>query len=122
MRQPENQFILHDGEIDHRQRVGNHCVSWRTNVEYTELLGKCGAWGSVVVKACATSRKVLGRVTGEFFWGIWQVHVPGVDSAFRNEYQELLGETSPLCYDKIWYDIDQQSKHNYCLLIQSDVQ
>jgi hypothetical protein len=40
----------------------------------------------VVIKL---SRKVPGsipgRVTGDFFRGIRQVHVPGVDSAFRNE-------------------------------------
>jgi hypothetical protein len=32
-----------------------------------------------------------GRVTGDIFRGISQIHVPGVDSAFRNEYQVFLG-------------------------------
>jgi hypothetical protein len=54
-----------------------------------------GAWGSAVVKALPTSRKVPGsipgRVTGDFFRGTGQVHVPGVDSAFRNEYQDIPG-------------------------------
>jgi hypothetical protein len=46
-------------------------------------------------RECATSRKVPGsipgRVTGDFFRGIRQVHMPGVDSAFRNEYQDIPG-------------------------------
>jgi hypothetical protein len=37
------------------------------------------------LRSCATSQKVHGsipgHVTGDFFRGIWQVHVPGVDSA-----------------------------------------
>jgi hypothetical protein len=43
----------------------------------------------------ATSRKVPGsipgRVTGDFFRCIRRVHVPGLDSAFRNEYQDIPG-------------------------------
>jgi hypothetical protein len=31
------------------------------------------------------------RIIGDFFRGIRQVHVPGVDSAFRNEYQDIPG-------------------------------
>jgi hypothetical protein len=54
------------------------------------------AWGSV-----ATSRKfpgsIPGRVTGDFFRGIRQVHVPGVDSAFRNEYQDIPGGKAGRC-------------------------
>jgi hypothetical protein len=51
-----------------------------------------GTWGNVVVKALryAASRKVPGsipgRVTGDFFRSNRQVHVPGVDSASKNEY------------------------------------
>jgi hypothetical protein len=33
--------------------------------------------------------KIPGHVTGDFFRGILPVHVPGVDSAFRNEYQDI---------------------------------
>jgi hypothetical protein len=29
--------------------------------------------------------------------GIWQVHVPGVDSAFRNEYQDIPGGKDGQC-------------------------
>ena len=39
------------------------------------------------------SRKVPGsipgRVTGDFFRSIRQAHVPGVDSASKNEYQDI---------------------------------
>jgi hypothetical protein len=53
------------------------------------------------LRHCATSRKVPGsipgRVTGDFFRGIQQVHVPGVDSAFRNEYQDILGGKDGRC-------------------------
>jgi hypothetical protein len=49
----------------------------------------------------ATSRKVpgsiLGRVTGDFFRGFRQVNVPGVDSAFRNEYQDIPGGKDGRC-------------------------
>jgi hypothetical protein len=40
---------------------------------------------------------IPGRVTGDFFRGIRQVHVPGVDSAFRNEYQDIPGGTDDRC-------------------------
>jgi hypothetical protein len=50
---------------------------------------------------CATSRKVPGsipgRVTGDFFRGIRQFHVPGVDSAFQNEYQDIPGGKDGRC-------------------------
>jgi hypothetical protein len=50
---------------------------------------------------CAASRKVSGsipgRVTGDFFRGVRQVHVPGVDSGFRNEYQDILGGKDGRC-------------------------
>jgi hypothetical protein len=53
------------------------------------------------LRRCATSRKVPGsipgRVTGEFFRGIRQVHVLGVDSAFRNEYQDIPGGKDGRC-------------------------
>jgi hypothetical protein len=43
----------------------------------------------------ATSRKVPGSipggVTGDFFSGIRQFHVPGVDSVSKNEYQDAPG-------------------------------
>jgi hypothetical protein len=46
-------------------------------------------------RRCATSRKVPGSipgsVIGDFFRGIRQVHVPEVNSAFRNEYQDFPG-------------------------------
>jgi hypothetical protein len=44
------------------------------------------------LKRCATSRRVPG-----FFRGIRQVHVPGVDSAFRNEYQDIPGGKDGWC-------------------------
>jgi hypothetical protein len=52
-------------------------------------------------RRCATSQKVAGsipgRVTGDFFRGIRQVHVPGVDSAFRKEYQDIPGGKDGRC-------------------------
>jgi hypothetical protein len=46
------------------------------------------AWCGVVLRHCATSRKVPGSipsgVTGDFFRGIRQFHVPGIDSASYN--------------------------------------
>jgi hypothetical protein len=51
--------------------------------------------------ACATSRKVPGsipgRVTGDFFRIIRQVHVLGVDSASKNEYQDVPGGKGGRC-------------------------
>jgi hypothetical protein len=53
------------------------------------------------LRRCATSRKVPGsipgRVTGDFFRDIRQVHVSGVDSAFRNEYQDIPGGKGGRC-------------------------
>jgi hypothetical protein len=53
------------------------------------------------LRRCATTRKVPGsipgRVTGDFFRGIRQVHVPGVNSAFRNEYQYIPGGKDGRC-------------------------
>ena len=53
----------------------------------------CGFWQfsndqvAQWLRRCATSRKVTGsvpgRVTGDFFRSIRQVHVPGVDSASK---------------------------------------
>jgi hypothetical protein len=52
-----------------------------------------GAWGSVVVKALANSRKVSGSipscVAGDFFSEATDgTMCSGVDSASKNEYQE----------------------------------
>ena len=53
------------------------------------------AWGSVVVKALATSRTVPGSIPGgctrDFFRGSPdRTMCPEVDSAFENEYQGFL--------------------------------
>jgi hypothetical protein len=40
---------------------------------------------------------IPGRVTGDFFRVIRQVHVSGVDSAFRNEYQDIPGGNDGQC-------------------------
>jgi hypothetical protein len=40
---------------------------------------------------------IHGRVTGDFFRGIRQVNVLGVDSAFRNEYQDIPGGKDGRC-------------------------
>jgi hypothetical protein len=49
----------------------------------------------------ATIRKGTGstpfRVSGEFFRGIRQVLVPGVDLDFRNEYQDIPWGKDGLC-------------------------
>jgi hypothetical protein len=58
---------------------------------------KCWAWGRVVVKVLhywsEGPGSIPSRVTVDFFRGIRQVHVPGVDSASNiNEYQmDFLG-------------------------------
>jgi len=55
-----------------------------------------GAWGSVVVRHCATSRTVPGSipggVTGDFFLGSPpnRTMCPEVDSASESEYQGFL--------------------------------
>jgi hypothetical protein len=53
------------------------------------------------LRRCASSRKVpgsiTGRDTGDFFRGIRQLRVPGVDSAFRNEYQDIPGGKEGRC-------------------------
>ena len=48
------------------------------------------AWGSVVGSNPS-------RVTGDFFRSIRQVHVPGVDSASKNEYQDISGGKGGRC-------------------------
>ena len=67
-------------------------VSWLWR-QFNHSTTSSRAWGSVVVKAA--SRKVPGsipgRVTGDFFRSIRQVHVPGVDSASKNVYQDIPG-------------------------------
>jgi hypothetical protein len=40
---------------------------------------------------------IPGRVTGDFFRSIQQVHVPGVDSASKNEYQDIPGGKGGRC-------------------------
>ena len=40
---------------------------------------------------------VAGRVTGDFFRSIRQVHVPGVDSISKNEYQDIPGGKGGRC-------------------------
>ena len=56
---------------------------------------------SVVVRRCTTSWKVPGsipgRVTWDFFRSIRQVLVPGVDSASKNEYQDIPGGKGVRC-------------------------
>ena len=50
---------------------------------------------------CATSQKVPasipGRITGGFFRSIRQVHVLGVDSVSKNEYQDIPGGKGGRC-------------------------
>jgi hypothetical protein len=59
------------------------------------------AWGGPVVRHCATSRKVPGSIpsgiTQDFFRCIRQFHVPGVDSASKNEYQDTAGGKDGRC-------------------------
>jgi hypothetical protein len=43
------------------------------------------------LRHCATSRKVPGSITGDFFRGIRQFHVSGVDPASKNEDQDTPG-------------------------------
>ena len=55
----------------------------------------------IKVSVCATGRKVPGsipgHVTGDLFRSIRQVHRPGVDSASKNEYQDIPGGKGGLC-------------------------
>jgi hypothetical protein len=60
---------------------------------FDELLIMFRAWGSVVVKVPGS---IHGRVTGDIFRGIWEVYVPGVDSASRNDYQDILRDKGGL--------------------------
>ena len=43
------------------------------------------------------SRSIPGRVTADFFRSIRQVHVLGVDSASKNEYQDIPGGKGGRC-------------------------
>jgi hypothetical protein len=62
---------------------------------YVHTMSLVGRGVAQCLRRRATSRKVpgtiSGRVTGDFFRGIRQIHVPGDDSAFRNEYQDIPG-------------------------------
>jgi hypothetical protein len=88
--------------IDRRRRI---FVVHRCAVDILVLLRYFAvlvySWSPNSSARCSTSRKVPGsipgRVTGEFFRGIRQVHVPGVDSAFRNEYQDIPGGKEGRC-------------------------
>ena len=55
------------------------------------------AWGSVVATSRKVSESIPGRVTGDFFRSIRKVHVPGVDSASENEYQDIPGGKGDRC-------------------------
>jgi hypothetical protein len=54
-----------------------------------------------LLRRCVSSRKVPGSIPGRvseyFLRGIRQVRVPGVDSAFRNEYQGIRGGKERRC-------------------------
>jgi hypothetical protein len=54
-----------------------------------------------VVKVLPYRRKVRGSipggVTGDFLRGIRQLHVPGVDSASKNEHQDIPGGKDGRC-------------------------
>jgi hypothetical protein len=85
-----------------------HCMSyycWNTSFDVhfpttVPCHGHCDIL-MVFLVLCATSRKVPGsipgRVTGDFFRGIRQVHMSGVYSAFRNEYQDIPGGKDGRC-------------------------
>jgi hypothetical protein len=52
---------------------------------------------SLVTRRCAPSRKVPGSIPGRVTRIFSEVHVPGVDSAFRNEYQDIPGGKDGRC-------------------------
>ena len=57
-------------------------------------------WGSVLIKVLRYPKvpgSIPGRVTGDSFRSIWQVRVFGVDSASKNEYQDIPGGKSGRC-------------------------
>jgi hypothetical protein len=68
---------------------------------YLTICSYVWAWGGVVVKALRYKSKVPGSipggVTGDFFSGIRQFHVPGVDSASLNEYHDTTGGKDGWC-------------------------
>ena len=49
------------------------------------------------LRRCATSRKVPGSIPGRVIWDFFHVHVPGVDSAIKNEYQDIPGGKGGRC-------------------------
>jgi hypothetical protein len=78
-----------------------HIKTLRNNVVFT--LQKSRAWGGVVVKDYATSRKVLGSipggVIGDFFRGIRQFHVPKVQVPMSRNLEALTSQNplGPIC-------------------------
>jgi hypothetical protein len=78
-----------------RPATHNSPFSWNFGVISLNYKNIYGAWGSVVLRRCATSRKVLGSIPGgvtvDFFHGSpRRNHVLWVDSAPENEYQGFL--------------------------------
>ena len=59
------------------------------------------AWGSVVVKALRYQSEGPGIDPRSCHWGFFrsvrQVHVPGVDSASKNGYQDIPGGEGGQC-------------------------
>jgi hypothetical protein len=60
----------------------------------------CGVWGDVVVKALRYSQRVPGSILSH--WGFFSgapdsSMCPGVDSASKNEYQDIPGGKDGRC-------------------------
>jgi hypothetical protein len=75
-----------------------NCSIWRTELKvWYEIASR--HWKGL--RHCATSRKVpgpmFGAVIGDFFGSVRQFHVPGVNSAFKNEYQDAAGGKDGRC-------------------------
>ena len=69
-------------------------TQYRMSNDIKEFTVLCWARGSIVIKVLGS---IPGHVTGYFFWSIRQVHVPGVDSASKNEYQDISGGKGGWC-------------------------
>ena len=66
-----------------------YLLRWQSYI--IQLVSHMGAWGGVVVKALVGGSRDRSPVTGDFSWASDSSMCPGVDSASKNEYQDIPG-------------------------------